>query len=316
MKEDNKRVSVVMCTYNGERYLREQLNSIVNQEYPIYELIIQDDRSKDRTIDIVKEYMDKYSYIKLYVNKQNLGFNRNFKSAAMKATGDFVALSDQDDVWFPDKIETQMKTIGDCSICCSYYVFGSDMKTATVIKPKIGAERVLFSSILAHTMLCRRDVIQQEDIWLMPVWYDWGLSVNGFLNGGVTIVSKPLNWHRHHTGETSFVAVKKKPKPYLPYLLGYKCYRKRQKTKAWAFMYSYIYERTGEEHLPLVHKISGLLLKTDVISFLKLCVVCLRFRDKVYPQTEVGKGIMSYVRGFCFPLFWCYSNEHYFRDFN
>lgn len=95
-----------------------------------------------------------------------------------------------------------------------------------------------------------------------------------------------------------------------------KSYRKRQKTKVWAFMYSYIYERTGEEHLPLVHKNSGLLLKTDVISFLKLCVVCLRYREKVYPQTEVGKGIMSYVRGFCFPLFWCYSNEHYFRDFN
>ena len=106
-----KTVSVVMCTYNGAKYLREQLDSIISQTYPIYELIVQDDCSTDETVAIIKEYMEKYSFIKLYVNEHNLGFNLNFKSVCMKATGDFVALSDQDDVWFPDKIQKQVNMI-------------------------------------------------------------------------------------------------------------------------------------------------------------------------------------------------------------
>ena len=53
------KVSVVMCTYNGEKYLREQIESILNQTYPVYELIIQDDRSTDRTVEIVCEYQQK-----------------------------------------------------------------------------------------------------------------------------------------------------------------------------------------------------------------------------------------------------------------
>ena len=56
MNADIKKVSVVMCTYNGERFLREQLNSILAQDYPLYEIIVQDDRSTDDTWDILKSY--------------------------------------------------------------------------------------------------------------------------------------------------------------------------------------------------------------------------------------------------------------------
>jgi len=94
-----KTVSVVMATYNGEKYLREQLDSILGQTYAPFEIIIQDDGSTDGTVDIAKEYVQKYGFIKLYVNEHNLGFNQNFKSVAMKATGDYVAISDQDDIW-------------------------------------------------------------------------------------------------------------------------------------------------------------------------------------------------------------------------
>ena len=61
------KVSVVMCTYNGEKYLREQIESILNQTCPVYELIIQDDRSTDRTVEIVREYQQKDSRVKLFV---------------------------------------------------------------------------------------------------------------------------------------------------------------------------------------------------------------------------------------------------------
>lgn len=59
---DRKTVSVVMCTYNGEKYLREQINSILAQTYPLYELIIRDDCSTDNTVNILKEYEEKYSF--------------------------------------------------------------------------------------------------------------------------------------------------------------------------------------------------------------------------------------------------------------
>lgn len=106
-----------MGTYNGAEYIREQLDSILSQTYPLKEIIIQDDGSTDDTVAICTAYAEKFPIIHFSRNASNLGFNQNFKSAAMKATGDFVAFSDQDDVWFPTKIEKQVAAIGNHDIC-------------------------------------------------------------------------------------------------------------------------------------------------------------------------------------------------------
>ena len=113
-------VSVVMCTYNGEKFLREQLDSIVQQSYPIHELLIQDDQSTDRTTKIIKEYQARYPFIRLHINEKNLGFNANFHTALCSATGDFISISDQDDVWHPDKLKEMMACIGDKAMCFSF----------------------------------------------------------------------------------------------------------------------------------------------------------------------------------------------------
>ena len=72
MEVEIKKISVVMCTYNGARFIREQLDSILNQTYPIYELIIQDDCSTDETVEIVKEYQVRFPQvdIKIYINEK------------------------------------------------------------------------------------------------------------------------------------------------------------------------------------------------------------------------------------------------------
>ena len=67
-----------MCTYNGAKYIREQLDSIINQTYPIFELIIQDDCSTDETVEIIREYAGRYENIHLFQNEKSLGINRNF----------------------------------------------------------------------------------------------------------------------------------------------------------------------------------------------------------------------------------------------
>lgn len=101
-----------MCTYNGEKYLHQQLNSILNQTYPIYELIIQDDCSTDNTWNIILQYIAQFpTLIHAYRNQVNLGPHNNFKSAFKLATGDYIAPSDQDDIWETKKIEILMSLI-------------------------------------------------------------------------------------------------------------------------------------------------------------------------------------------------------------
>lgn len=113
---ENALISIAMATYNGEKYLREQLDSILNQTYSYFELIICDDCSKDSTWEILEEYAQKDQRLKIYKNEQNLGFKRNFEKAISLCKGDYIALSDQDDIWLPNHLEFLLNNIGDKSI--------------------------------------------------------------------------------------------------------------------------------------------------------------------------------------------------------
>ena len=103
-KQTHPMVSIAMCTYNGEKWLRAQLDSILSQTYTNLELVIIDDGSRDRTIDIIKEYAAGDPRIKYHVNAETLGYNRNFEKALRLCSSDLIAISDQDDIWQPHKI--------------------------------------------------------------------------------------------------------------------------------------------------------------------------------------------------------------------
>ena len=119
---EKKTVSIVMCTCNGESFIREQLDSIMAQTYPVNEIIIQDDASTDRTYDIVCEYARRYPQIHPRQNETRKGVNGNFFDALSQATGDYIAIADQDDIWEPGKIERQVQTIGDNRVSLFSYV--------------------------------------------------------------------------------------------------------------------------------------------------------------------------------------------------
>ena len=91
----DKTVSIILATYNGATFIREQIDSLLAQTYPLKEIIIQDDGSTDDTVSICEDYAQRCPIIHFSVNEHNLGFNQNFKSMAMKATGDFVAFCDK-----------------------------------------------------------------------------------------------------------------------------------------------------------------------------------------------------------------------------
>ena len=92
MKE--KKVAVIMSTYNGEKFIREQLDSILNQSYKNIDLIVRDDGSKDKTVEIIKEYQEKHKNIKLYEG-QNLGFVKSFFELLKLADADYYAYADR-----------------------------------------------------------------------------------------------------------------------------------------------------------------------------------------------------------------------------
>ena len=106
---EDKKVAILMSTYNGEKYLEEQLDSLINQTYKNIEIYIRDDESKDDTVKIIKKYQDKYKNIILLQGK-NLGFiDSFFELLKICEDADYYAYCDQDDIWMEDKIERAVK---------------------------------------------------------------------------------------------------------------------------------------------------------------------------------------------------------------
>lgn len=103
------RISVCIATYNGEEYIFEQIKSILKQIKENDEIIVVDDCSKDKTVDIIKKISDKR--IRIYINDINLGVNKNFEKAILKSKNEYIFLSDQDDIWIDNRVEFMMEEL-------------------------------------------------------------------------------------------------------------------------------------------------------------------------------------------------------------
>ena len=109
-------ISIALASYNGENYIREQLDSILLQSISDFELIICDDCSTDNTYQILEEYKARDSRIHIYRNEQNLGFKKNFEKAISLCKGEYIALSDQDDIWLVDHLKILLDKINNHSM--------------------------------------------------------------------------------------------------------------------------------------------------------------------------------------------------------
>lgn len=104
------KVSVALCIYNGAKYIREQLESILNQTKRVDEIVLCDDGSHDDTLAIVEDIrVNSDVTIRVYRNEHNVGFKENFFNAIDRCQGELVFLADQDDVWHSNKVETIVK---------------------------------------------------------------------------------------------------------------------------------------------------------------------------------------------------------------
>src|SRR3954447_24654813 len=99
------RISVAMATWNGERFIAQQLQSIAEQTRPPDELVISDDGSSDDTVEVARRFARRAAFdVVIMPNEERIGYSDNFFRAMKACTGDLIALCDQDDVWHPDKL--------------------------------------------------------------------------------------------------------------------------------------------------------------------------------------------------------------------
>ena len=104
-----EKINILMATYNGRRYVAKQVESILNQTYKDFRLIISDDGSTDSTVKILQEYEEKDSRVEVYSQQKNQGVISNFEFLVNKVRSELFMFSDQDDIWEPDKIEKTLK---------------------------------------------------------------------------------------------------------------------------------------------------------------------------------------------------------------
>lgn len=209
-----KTISVVMCTYNGAKYVREQLDSIVRQTYPIHELIIQDDGSTDGTVAILAEYAGRYPFIRYQVNQHQLGINRNFFSAMAQATGEFIAPSDQDDIWVDTKLETQIHSIGSALLSAGQTKPFTDDALQTPIhwdsrRPNYSLERMIYLGCLAgHTFLLRRELLElipHLELWIDQWTWDKLLSMVAAAYEQIQFCDCILVHQRRHPAAATYI---------------------------------------------------------------------------------------------------------------
>lgn len=168
-------IDVLLATYNGEKYIREQIDSILGQTYQNIRLIISDDCSTDGTQVILKEYEQKDERIKLFVQECNLGVVKNIEFLLRQVESNFFMLADQDDVWFSVKVEKSLGTLlqdnadlvfGDLEVVDQdlntlYPSFGDFMLLNKKINRFLDSDKLnyIYNCVTGCTVLAKREII-------------------------------------------------------------------------------------------------------------------------------------------------------------
>ena len=204
-------ISVCMATYNGEKYIKEQLESILKQLGNEDEIIISDDGSSDNTIEVIKSLSD--DRIKIYINEGVHGFTPNYENALRHASGNHIYLSDQDDIWQKNKVETVEQylkeydlVIHDCKTVNNSMEIMQQSRFCS-FNIKSGFFRHLIKSrYLGCCMAFKRDMLER----LMPfpkrydlLEHDIWIAAVGFLYYRTVLVHDPLILYRRHGDNVS-----------------------------------------------------------------------------------------------------------------
>ena len=213
-------ISIAMTTYNGQKFIREQIDSILRQTIQDFELVVCDDASTDDTWQILKEYETKENRISCYRNEQNVGFVKNFERAMSLCKGNYIALSDQDDIWTENHLQVLLENIGNNVVCCGDSILmennlltdrlsvrcgGNILKLDT---PEKKIKRILYHGNVYQgaSMLIKSSHIKQ----ILPIptkFHDIWIALYGCTHDGLVYVDEIISHYRQHA--TNVTSTKK-----------------------------------------------------------------------------------------------------------
>jgi len=225
-------ISIVLCTYNGEKYLTEQLDSLRAQTLPPDEVLICDDASTDGSAALAARYIRAHGLARwrLSVNEANKGYRRNFRDTAASARGDWIAFCDQDDVWLPDKLERLTRVARACpgaqAVAGSFdLIDGQGRRIAAPEAPgqashgmihtplapgqvyRFGAGRKDTAMLLSGNaalgcalMASRAAVETYARLTDFSLPHDWELVLLAWQTGGFCFLNEPVLCYRLHGG--------------------------------------------------------------------------------------------------------------------
>lgn len=204
----NQTVSIALCTYNGEKYLKEQLDSILQQSYShISEIVCIDDLSTDQSWEILQAYAEKDNRFIIKRNEQNLGYIKNFEKAISLTTGKFIAIADQDDIWHVEKINKLVEKINDNLLVYSDNEYidenGKSLNKRFSDMRNLGEctsclNFALINGISGHTMLFNRKLLEFAQPFNTIIPYDYWLAFHAAQHGKIAFVNQALVKYRQH----------------------------------------------------------------------------------------------------------------------
>ncbi len=205
-----------MASFNGERYIAEQIASILRQLPKNAEFIISDDGSSDQTLSIIKSFND--ARIQLLQGPKQ-GVARNFEFALRHAKGQYIFLADQDDVWLDNKVELMFEALQTYPVAISdaKVVDGDQSTIAESLFKYIGFKRGFWvnwihNRYLGCTMAFQREFVEQTLPFpqTIPSVHDWWLGLIAEKQNQVKVINKPLMLYRRHGANLSTVGNKSK----------------------------------------------------------------------------------------------------------
>ena len=207
-EESGLKASICMATYNGSRYVREQIDSVLEQLQPGDELIVSDDGSTDDTTNILETFGES---LRLVGTHRVGGVVANFSRALAHAKGDIIFLADQDDVWLPGRLSAMRGALANCDlVLANATLVDGDLRPTgptlfELIRPRKGLlSNLSRNSFVGCCMGFRRSVLSVA----MPMpagtpWHDWLIGLIACWRGQVTFLDTPLLLFRRHQTNAS-----------------------------------------------------------------------------------------------------------------
>lgn len=323
MQTPSLSVSVVLCTYNGAKFLREQLDTILAQDYPLLEVLVQDDGSTDDTASIVAAYAERFPLIRWMKNEAAHGVNGNFFSAMAKAKGDLIAISDQDDLWEPDKVSSQVAALGTklMSICRSV-PFTEDPSISLDYDrrpPNHRLPRLFYSSVPGHTMVFRRSLltkVPKEGEIYNRTYYDVILGLTAAAYDGIVLVDRVLaHWRRHQEADTLLQADsrRKRSAGNALYMLRWSLthYAAVKRCMRWHFQPRLDFLRAVAADTEVWRdgvRMMACECRSGLCSYLELTRLYLKYRHELFYTYE--KDPVAWVRALLYPLMHMYNYRY------